>query len=451
MTNRIISQNEIRLLAKLGWLYLAFILLVSTLPLQLETLTLVAAAQHAQANFHGFFAVDSYSAWFSNLVLFVPLPFFFAAALSITDSRLRDWSQILLLSFGFFVFTLFIEFIQLFIKTRTTSATDVVAEMLGVLGGWLLWWGSKNRFYALYFNLYERFRARTYRTYFMVYFIVLSIFSVLPFDITINPIELFQKLTDGRLVVVPFYTQYQNYEYAWLNFIWQGLIWLPGCYFIGKDGVFTRFQIVSRVFLLALFVEILQFFVFSRTTDITDCISALCMALGFVAFAPRLDFIDVIADSRQSLMEKSIVFYLLSMILSSLIFIAIFSYPFEFVFASELIKPAIPYFFTTPINNTTYASVFFNAQHLAWQLAAAIPFGVFTAIFVRRLNPALYFVAQYSLLGMILGVFIALEIVQIAVPGQTATLVDALLSWLSAVLCCMLFNRTWSAKKTDRG
>ncbi|WP_017444365.1 VanZ family protein [Gayadomonas joobiniege] len=432
-----ITHRQLNYLSRLAWLYLTFLVVVSCLPFKVEPLTLAEAYEHAWT--HSPFAIDSYSAWISNLLLFLPLPFLFAASNQIIGIKKKHSYQILLFTLGFFVLTLLIEFLQLFIQTRTSAANDVVAEMFGVLCGWLLWWRLRIRFYWLLTDLTERFYGRRFRSYLLMYLGVLIVFYLYPLDITINPIELYRKLIEGRLVLMPFHQQLTE-QASWWSLVANAILWLPVSYLLAKDGLFTRFQIVIRTFFLALTILLFQFFIYSRTTDVSDLLLAVLGATIVVVIFPRLDVIDVVAENKRSRLEKHIFLYLTGLLAASLIFISVFVFPYSLTFESEHIKPAIPYFFTNPFTNVDYAKSFFAIEHLFWQVALAVPFGLITALFTRRVKASVYYAVQYSLLALIFAIFVALEIVQIAVPQQTATLFDAGLSWLAAVLVCLLTN-----------
>ena len=121
-----------------------------------------------------------------------------------------------------------IEFTQLFFPPRTVSQNDILAESLGGLIGILLqvrWGASVERWFL---GLWQR-ESRTDRIQRLLhgYLLLLFTFNIMPLDLTISPIELYHKWSEGRVILIPFSGSFSHWSELLYSLIIDTLIWIP--------------------------------------------------------------------------------------------------------------------------------------------------------------------------------------------------------------------------------
>ena len=86
--------------------------------------------------------IGSRADWVANILLFVPLGFFWTGVL--WPNRRGAWA--VALSFALWVLCALlsraVEFVQIFLPQRTVSQNDIIAETTGSLVGIVAWWWS---------------------------------------------------------------------------------------------------------------------------------------------------------------------------------------------------------------------------------------------------------------------------------------------------------------------
>ena len=218
----------------------------------------------------------------SNVLLTIPVAFAAAQCLLPGRSRIAAWLLRAVIVGGVLLLTVGVEFAQLFFPPRTMSWSDVVAQILGTLLGLLAQqrWGAAVSRWLLGWWRRERSSARLSRVL-KGYLAVLLGFSLLPLDLTINPVELYHKWAGGRVIFLPFAGLQGDLSERLYECITDVVIWLPVGVFLFLSGPLTWLQTLVRGLLLAAAIELLQLFVFTRVTDITDVLLAgLGVVLG---------------------------------------------------------------------------------------------------------------------------------------------------------------------------
>jgi glycopeptide antibiotics resistance protein len=99
-------------------------------------------------------------------------------------------------------------------------------------------------------------------------------FSLLPLDLTVNPFDLHQKWAEGRVILMPFAGFAGDLSERVYGGITDVAIWVPVGVFLYLSRPLGTLQIVLRGLWLAVAIELLQLFVFSRVTDVTDVLAA---------------------------------------------------------------------------------------------------------------------------------------------------------------------------------
>jgi VanZ family protein len=211
----------------------------------------------------------------SNVLLTVPVAF--AAAQWLLPGRSTAVALFLraLIAAGVLLLSMGVEFAQLFLPSRTMSWSDVAAQSLGtllglaaqhrwgaVVSGWLLGWWRR-----------ERGSARLSRVL-KAYLAVLLGFSLLPLDLTVNPFDLHQKWAEGRVILMPLAGFAGDLSERVYGGITDVVVWVPVGIFLCLSRPLGTLQIVLCGLWLAAAMELLQLFVFSRVTDVTDVLTA---------------------------------------------------------------------------------------------------------------------------------------------------------------------------------
>ncbi|MCO6459433.1 MAG: VanZ family protein [Pirellulaceae bacterium] len=177
----------------------------SLVPLNFEPLSLSDAWQAFAEIPYVVLGIEKRADWVANLLLFVPIGFFLAAAVNL-DRRPSlltiVWPALTVLACA--GLSLALEFTQLWFPPRTVSQNDVLAETLGgavgaslwVLTGerWIRWWRGL---------LFSRDLAHQLRWCLEAYTLLFLLYAVLPLDLMVSRAEWLQKVQLGRVHWVP--------------------------------------------------------------------------------------------------------------------------------------------------------------------------------------------------------------------------------------------------------
>ncbi len=168
-----------------------------------------------------------------------------------------------------------IEFTQLFFPQRTVSQNDIFAEALGGFIGVLAWWGAGGRFVDwLQSWQHTHARAALAERLAWAYLAGVLVYNVLPLDLTISLVEIFHKWQDGKVNLIPFGRLPGDAAYALYEIATDALIWVPLALLWRLDGTRSAWRAWSMALATAVALEIMQLFVFSRVSDVTDLFTA---------------------------------------------------------------------------------------------------------------------------------------------------------------------------------
>jgi len=168
-----------------------------------------------------------------NFLLTVPLAFGLAlllapAAIGARHRRLRAALGLVTAATALFLLSLGIEFAQVFFPPRSPSWSDVFAQWCGTLAGLSL------------YVLYGRRAASSLRAlgqqeagsnlaarWLAVWLAGMLLFNLMPLDLSLDPLELYRKWRDGRVLILPFSARAASVDefiYGWVSDV---LLWLP--------------------------------------------------------------------------------------------------------------------------------------------------------------------------------------------------------------------------------
>lgn len=275
-----------------AWLGLAFVVLAcygSLVPFAYQPVPFPEAVERFGQAFARPVRIVSRSDWAANFLLLLPPAYLFVAALAVD----RPWRAGVLAALvvvpGCGALGTLIEFVQVYFPPRVPSLNDVVAQLLGALAGAGLWLAAGQRLTDWLRHLgHVRGTHEAPLQYLLAYCAVLLVTHAVPFDLTISPADLYHKLRDGRVVLLPFTATMANGWERAQKVLLEAAYFLPtGLLLAGLPG--ARWQtprswplVLAGGIGLAGLVEFLQVFVESRFADVTDVlIGSLAVLLGW--------------------------------------------------------------------------------------------------------------------------------------------------------------------------
>jgi len=174
--------------------YLVFIVYGSLVPLVFHPRPLDVALRDFLHIRYLQLGMDSRADWVANILLYIPLPYFWLGFASRRDRVFR----LVLLSFLAFVFSVVlsvaIEFTQQFFPPRTVSLNDIFAEIFGTVIGIFLWWASGEKVRDLIESLLAEGNRAAYAGL-VLYTMGYLAFSLFPYDFLISAAEISAKLS----------------------------------------------------------------------------------------------------------------------------------------------------------------------------------------------------------------------------------------------------------------
>ena len=223
---------------------------------------------------------------FSNLLLFVPIGLFAAAAMT---HRATWRGTIAVIAIGAGLSTL-LELGQLLVPWRTPSVLDIAAETTGIVTGVVAWRVAAHDLDALTDRLIAAYRrASGIERSLWLYVVVFSLAWLLPFDFTIRPNEIADKYAHQRLLLPGMASP--DAAGAWELWL-TGMAAMPlGCAGVVCTSDTRRRSAVTSIAsgaAVLVMLTLIQISVFSRTTDASAMLAAIAgVAKGAVLVSAR--------------------------------------------------------------------------------------------------------------------------------------------------------------------
>ncbi|HSD37622.1 MAG TPA: VanZ family protein [Rhodocyclaceae bacterium] len=452
------ERSARRFLQVLLLLYLIFVVYGSLVPLNFQPMPLNMAWARFQETPFLDLGIGSRADWVANLLLFIPLAFLAMQVLAGEASTAQRMAAAVSIFLACFVLALGIEFTQLFFPPRTISQNDIFAETLGALVGiclhvvrgpsivtWLSgWW------------LVERGRATATRAL-HGYLIVMLAFSVMPLDLTLSPVELVHKFTEGRVNLIPFATIPTNPVEALYKLATDALLWLP-VGLLWRLGGASVLRTTLRGIFVAAVIESLQLFVFSRFTNITDVVMAGigCYLGARLVPASKVGATDTtcMAGSAPTVAQMAWVPPKLPWLplcaVWAMLTLAAFWYPFNFEVDAETLSLRISGLMRVPFESYYRGSEFHALNELFRKVLMFMPGGLLWAAYVQQgevwsRRPRIW-------LGCALAILLALTVEggQLFLPRKVADFTDAVLSSSGALIGLVLGLRVMGLAQQAR-
>jgi len=441
MTRRDTARAHLWLI---GFSYLVFVIYGSLVPLDFYAIPMEQALSRFREIPWLDLGIGSRADWVANLLLFIPLAFIFTGALIHQRSTATRVVVSLLLPVVGFALAMGIEFTQLFFPQRTVSQNDILAETLGGFIGVGAWWWLGPRLlesYAAWLNAREP--AALVERLAWVYVAFAFGYGVLPLDLTISPVEIYQKWTDGKLVLIPFSALPAETAQAAYEVITDVLLWLPpallwrlGAKRVGKRTVRrTNAQVWRMTFGVALLLEFLQLFVFSRVTDVSDLLAAALGAwLGVLLGARFIGGLDQAAPRMQADAGLSRWRPLLLALAWVPVLMLVFWYPFDFRTDVAFVRERMDFLSRVPFEIYYFGTEYRAITSLFHKMLFFAPMGALLAWWVVGL-PWLWrsYAAAVSFV-LIFAVPFGIELGQVLLPEKHPDTTDWLLASLGGGL-----------------
>ncbi|MDP2787098.1 MAG: VanZ family protein [Pseudomonadota bacterium] len=438
-------------LAWVGMVYLAFVIYGSLVPLDFKPMPMAdAVAVFRQTPFLQL-GIGSRADWVANLLLFIPLTFFWSGALG--HGRGLP-ARIVLSVFVVAVAVMLcigIEFTQLFFPPRTVSQNDMLAETLGGLLGVAAWWAAGPRWVRWYQGWHQaRAPSEFSQRLAGIYLLAVFAYGVLPLDLTLSGVEIFHKWREGKLNLLPFAGLPADPAYALYELATDVLLWLPLAFLWRLQPGRNSLKAWKMTFGAACLLEGLQLFVYSRSSDVTDLFTgAVGAALGVwlavrSGSAGQMQRASSAQDATQSLrrIHDAFSWWPLAWAFAWLgALIVVFWYPFDFYTDSAYLRERLTFLSRVPFVAYYYGTEFRAITEVFHKTLFFAPLGALLAWFVAG-TPWLWRIyAAFAAYMLLIGAPMLVEFGQMLLPDKHPDTTDWVLECLGGILGYIVFKR----------
>lgn len=369
--------------------------------------------------------------WASNFLLTVPISFAAGALFLPGQSGLGRLLVRGLILIGIGLISAGVEFTQQFFPPRNVSLSDIQAQALGAVAGLMgqhIWGEPVSRWLTGWWQ-HERSTDRLVRVL-KLYLVVLAAFNLLPLDLTISPVEIYHKWSEGRIVLIPFAGLRGSLADRVYECFTDMAVWMPIGVLLSLSGRGRTLQVALIGMLLAAALESLQLFVYSRWTDITDIVLA---GVGSFLGAALARPLRVPSPSRQ----RSEGVWYAAWAGWAVSILALFWFPFNFQ-----LSPVEGSLLQVPFANYQVQDEYNAANEVLRKIGLFLPGGLLwgMARASRRKDGR----HSRSGVGVLLVIALLVEGGQIFLPGKVADPTDVLLEllggWLGLLLATTLMR-----------
>ncbi|HOW75845.1 MAG TPA: VanZ family protein [Candidatus Competibacteraceae bacterium] len=412
--------------------YLSFVIYGSLIPLNFTPRPLDEALVAFQTIPFLQLGVEARVDWAVNLLLLIPVGFLTARLVTSKMGRPGQWLGSCGIILGCMVLAVTLEFTQLFFPPRVASRNDILAQSLGGVIGVVLQirWGASVENGLLSLWQRENRIGRIDRLLYG-YLLLLFAFNVMPLDLTLNPAEIYRHWSEGRIVLIPFSSLPGHWSEILYSLITDILIWIPA-------GLLWKIRtgdglpaIIRRGLAAGLIIEILQIFIYSRVTDITDILWA-----GFGAALGALWVGRWNTTTTATLETIPVNLWITLWIAWACSVLSLFWYPFNFQFDTALpFAEQAKSLFNTPFMTYYQGSEYRALNEFLRKIGFFIPGGVLWILIIHSTGHTRH-LRRMMLLGALAagGIAALVEGGQLYLPGKVADFTDWVLEWTGTLL-----------------
>lgn len=430
------------LIAALSYTFLA--IYGSLVPLRYTPLQFDEAVRRFRAIPYFSLSIHSRSDWVANLLLFLPLSFLWLGTLLANRrGRLRAAAAALFVLAASCVLSVAIEFTQLWFPPRTVSQNDLYAESIGAALGVGAWLVLGQRFVTWSRRYLSGSAERQFAWLLEAYVLGLVVYSLLPFDVTIRPAEVWEKFKSGKVILTPFSVgSLRSLLFDWgvdiITFAPAGMLFAAWRTAPGEQtrSLWTCLAI-GLVFTTA--IEAAQLFIFSRYTDVTDIVTE---TTGIVLGAAGMERWYRGADAGHPVAAKATVDWrwaAAAFVHVGLLF-AVFWSPFDWIHDGAKVRGRLHGFLhRAPFVALQSGSDFNTMNEITRKTLCFAVLGAMVAAAVRRLKPRWLWHA----LGFVfcVGIGTTIELGQVLLPSHVADVTDVILYGTGAMLGMLVVAR----------
>lgn len=428
------SENNPRTLLWLAALvYTLFVIYGSLVPLEFRAIPWGEAVAQFSAIPFLKLGIGSRADWVANLLLFIPLSFLWMGALSAGAGPLRTALVTFMLVPVATVFSVGIEFTQLFFPQRTVSQNDIFAETLGGIIGVLMWWGAGGRFLE-WLQSWQQTHARAALAERLawVYLAGVLVYNVLPLDLTISLVEIFHQWRDGKVNLIPFGRLPDDPAYALYEIATDALIWTPLALMWRLDGTRSAWRVWGMTFGTAALLEFMQLFVYSRVSDVTDLFTAAAGAALGSLIGGRLAKQGVPAERAGARPSSAWLPFALVFIWMAVLML-VFWYPFDFRADGTFIKSRLDFVQRVPFEVYYFGTEYRAITEVLHKTLFFMPLGAFLAWLVANLPYLWRGPANILAAGHLVLFALGIEVGQVLLPSKFPDTTDWLLESLGGL------------------
>lgn len=412
----------------LFFLSFLFILYGSIVPLEFKSV----AFSHALSQFLLILQqpVSLYSKvdFATNVLIAIPLAFSLSAILY------RHVNTIINVFVCFLVclsISFFVEFLQLFTLSRVPSKLDVMAQFIGAGIGIALWLWLGQKISAWFTQWVDmREESQFFEKVFWIYLVILFLYNVLPLDLTINPVDIYHKWSDGRINLVLFRFHGDGLAQQIYQIIADIIIWIPITLFWILSHKKTPQNAFWSTIKVALLLEFFQLLVNSRFSDINDILSAALGAFGGILLA-RLFGANTLVSINSNDTTKIHWYLFLAVIFWSCTLIAIFWFPFDFNLQKEFVLPRLHFIYNMPFSGYFYTSEFYAITTLLQKIILLLPLGILLGLIKYYATQEHIFLVNIGAFFWSILLLIVIEFGQVLLPESSPDTSDIFLGLAS--------------------
>jgi glycopeptide antibiotics resistance protein len=371
----------------------------------------------------------------SNVLLFLPLPFFLMGAICAgrrPAAVVAAAAGVAPLATAALVWA--VEWFQQFLPSRTASWNDVAAALVASALAVVLWLATGEPLTCRARRvLAERQPRSRLEAALLVYAVVIAVLQLLPLDVTIRPAELAEKYREGRVLFVPFASDPPVTLAGVRDWAGDVLAAIP----FGVLGVIAWLPVGARRSPLGAFaagvsfvasIEAAQLFVFSRVFDVTDLVTGAAGVAVGIGVASRVRGYD---PARAPASRRG--WALAALAAWTIVLLVRHWYPFHFTFDAADVRGRLPALLAVPFSAYYSANPFSALNEAVGKVMLAVPVGALLWLLVTP--PSMPAALRRALiLGLALFLFVAIECGQLFLRGRYPDITDVIIGLAGAAI-----------------